>query len=72
MNYDFAKQMDFLMVDSPVNERNIGWPLDSLSINKRTGLYFTDQNNKYYNSDNIITADYMKSLADFITHTLNL
>ena len=62
MNLDFAKQMDFFMVDSPVKERNIGWPLDSLSINKRTGLYFTDKNNKYYNEDNIITADYMKSL----------
>ncbi len=71
MNLDFAKQMDFLMVDSPVEERNIGWPLDSISINKRTGLYFTDKNNKYYNEDNIINAEYMDSLAEFITKTLN-
>lgn len=71
MNLDFAKQMDFFMVDSPVKERNIGWPLDSLSINKRTGLYFTDKNNKYYNEDNIITADYMKSLEEFMAQTLD-
>ncbi len=71
MNLGFAKQMDFLMVDSPVKERNIGWPLDSLSINKRTGLYFTDKNNKYYNEDNIITADYMKSLEEFMAQTLD-
>lgn len=32
----------FYMTSSPSAKRHIGWPLDSISINKFTGKYFTD------------------------------
>lgn len=32
----------FDMVDRPSPQRHPGWPLDSLSIDRRTGAYFTD------------------------------
>lgn len=35
----------FYLVDTPSPNRTPGWPLDSLSINKKTGYYFVDSRN---------------------------
>ena len=32
----------FYMIDAASPKRFEGWPLDSLSINKETGVYFVD------------------------------
>lgn len=34
---------DFFMVAVPSSRRNIGWPLDSLSIDRTTGRYFAEE-----------------------------
>ena len=33
---------EFFLLDTPSPRRTPGWPLDSLSVNKKTGLYFVD------------------------------
>lgn len=72
MEYDPTSA--FYMVDCPSARRHEGWPLDSLSIDKRTGLYFTDK--KYTASDNekdeIIRGEYRKKVIAFLSGHLNI
>ena len=39
--YTWSKE-DFYMVDKPTNKMNPGYPLDTISINKKLNKYFTD------------------------------
>ncbi len=39
--YTWSKE-DFYMVDTPSNKMNIGYPLNSISVNKKLNKYFTD------------------------------
>lgn len=43
-----ARDGAFLMVDTPDGTRHPGWPLDSLSINRKTLTRFTDKGNDNY------------------------
>ena len=68
-----AKKMSFYMVGKSTYKWNPGWPLDSMSINKKTGKLFTEKTNKYYeDSENIIVDDYKKCWADFIVRAFKL
>ena len=61
----------FDMIDKPSPLRFPGWPLDSLSINRETGLYFVEAKvNK--SKENIIKGDYEKRIVDFLKSSLEL
>ena len=62
------------MVDKPSEKRHIGWPLDSISLNRNTLTYFVDKgNNKYDTSEeNIMLGEYRKRLVRFLTEALEI
>ena len=64
----------FYMVDKPTPERNPGWPLDSISINRQTMNYFTDKNDNKYDTtnENIMLGEYRKRLRAFMTNALGI
>ena len=64
----------FYMVDEPVPERTPGWPLDSVSVNRGTGLYFTDKNNNKFDTtnENIMLGEYRARLREFMTKALGI
>ena len=70
MDQESALQKSFYMVDTPSEKRREGWPLDSLSINKKTGSYFVDHRDS--ESDNIVTDEYRDRLRAFLCNALNL
>ena len=69
-----TKASSFYMVDTPTNERNVGWPLDSISINRHTMTYFTDKTvNKYdTTNENIMIGEYRQRLRNFMAKALGL
>ena len=61
----------FDMIDKPSPLRFPGWPLDSLSINRETGLYFVEAKvNK--SKENIIKGDYERRIVNFLKSSLEL
>ena len=70
MNQESALQKSFYMVDTPSEKRREGWPLDSLSISKKTGRYFVDRRDS--EPDNIVTDEYRNRLRAFLCNALNL
>lgn len=64
----------FYMVDTPTDERNPGWPLDSISINRNTMNYFTDAGDNKYDTtnENIMLGEYRSRLVDFMSKALGL
>ena len=70
MDQERALQKSFYMVDTPSEKRREGWPLDSLSISKKTGRYFVDRRDS--ESDNIVTDEYRDRLRAFLCNALNL
>ena len=70
MDQESALQKSFYMVDTPSEKRREGWPLDSLSISKKTGRYFVDRRDS--ESDNIVTDEYRNKLRAFLCNALNL
>ena len=70
MDQESALQKSFYMVDTPSEKRREGWPLDSLSISKKTGRYFVDRRDS--ESDNIVTDEYRDRLRAFLCNALNL
>lgn len=49
-NGEVAKAGAFYIVDTPSEKRHIGWPLDSLSLNRNTLTYFVDKGNNRYDT----------------------
>ncbi|MBO5222010.1 MAG: non-canonical purine NTP pyrophosphatase [Clostridia bacterium] len=74
MDPDTARKRSFDMVSQPSEERNPGWPLDSLSRDKRTGLSFTDGKKLTPGTteENVILGAYRKRLTAFLAQTLGL
>lgn len=78
--YSFAdspeklRETAFYMVDTPSDKRNIGWPLDSLSINKNTLRYFTDSRNDipYNDIESSVVGDNTHRFVDFLKRSLGL
>lgn len=55
------------MIDQVSDKRHPGWPLDSISLNRNTLIYFVEEgNNKYDTTEqNIMLGEYRKRLIDF-------
>ena len=67
----------FDMVDRPHEGRHPGWPLDSLSINRRTGRYFVEPNcradeTRYTAQEKQVIDAYTRSLRAFLVGCLGL
>lgn len=64
----------FYMVDTPAGTMHPGWPLDSISVNRNTGTYFTEQGDNKYDSteENIMLGEYRDRLMAFLIHALGL
>lgn len=73
-NSDATKASAFYMVDIVSKRRNPGWPLDSISINKGTNLYFTDKDNNKFDTtnENIMLGEYRNRLREFMAKVLGL
>ncbi len=69
-----AKCSAFYMVETPSEKRHLGWPLDSLSQNQKTGEYFVEVGNFQYDTEDeqIILGEYRKHLIDFLAKALDL
>ena len=61
---------EFYLLDTPSPRRTPGWPLDSLSVNKKTGLYFVDSRNDQQLPEARIKA--LKAQTDFLKKTFDL
>lgn len=73
-NNETTRLSAFYMVDKPTDKRHVGWPLDSISINKNTLTYFTDKgDNKYDSTDeNIMLGEYRMRLIEFLKKALEI
>lgn len=73
-NSEATRASAFYMVDKATDQRNPGWPLDSISINKNTNLYFTDKSiNKFdTTNENIMLGEYRNRLREFMAKALGL
>ena len=69
---DHATRSSFYMVDKASNIRYPGWPLDSISLNKRTMKYFVEGDNEEEINENIIIDEYQKRLVEFLENGLGL
>ena len=69
-----ARLAGFYMIDRPSDKRHIGWPLDSISLNKNTMKYFVDKGNNVYDKveENIMIGEYRKRLVTFLKDALGL
>ncbi len=69
-----ARLSGFYMVDEPSKNRHEGWPLDSLSLNRNTMIYFVDKGNNVYDKveENIMIGEYRKRLIRFLQEALGL
>ena len=70
MDPEYAQWKSFYMVDKASPKRHAGWPLDSLSIDKKTGRLFVDRRD--FQTDNIVTDEYRTRLKDFLCRSLGL
>lgn len=73
-NSDATRASAFYMVDSPSPNRHPGWPLDSISLNRRTMTYFVEQkeNETDTTQEQIILGEYRKRLIAFLAESLDL
>ena len=68
-SYEDMKKKSFYMVEKASSLRQVGWPLDSISINKETNQYFVEEDNE---NDEIMNKDYQERLIDFFKKSLNI
>lgn len=73
-NSEAIKGSAFYMIDTPSEKRHIGWPLDSLSLNRNTLTYFVDKGNNKYDTaeENIMLGEYRKRLVAFLKDALEI
>lgn len=65
MDIELSKENRFYMVSQASSIKVPGWPLDSLSIDKKTGHYFSEDP-----QENIIKNDYNLHLTHFLKESL--
>lgn len=63
--YTWSKE-DFYMVDKPSNKIDLGYPLNSISINKRLNKYFTDITEE----DKAILQEDESDVVEFIVNSI--
>lgn len=66
MDEEYARSGSFYMLDRPHPARRPGWPLDSLSVHKRTGAYFVENVPDDGEQDHVIQAAYWQKLHRFL------
>ena len=73
-NGEATRESAFYMVDAPSPKRHPGWPLDSISVNRNTGVYFVDKTSSSdeKSDENIMLGDYRKRLKNFLLEYLEL
>lgn len=71
---EYGKAVAFYMVETPSENRHLGWPLDSLSLNRNTNTYFVDHGNNIYDSvdEHIIIDEYRNHVIDFLKRALEI
>lgn len=71
---EYGKAAAFYMVEKPSENRHLGWPLDSLSLNRNTNTYFVDHGNNIYDSvdEHIIVDEYRNHVIDFLKRALEI
>ena len=69
-----TKASAFYMVDTPTSDRHVGWPLDSISVNRNTGRYFTDKEHNKFDTtnENVMLGEYRARLREFMTKALGI
>ena len=65
--YTWSKS-DFYLVSKPTEKRNVGYPLNSISINKKLNKYFTDMTEE----DKLNLAEDESDIIDFIANSLEV
>lgn len=67
-----GKSAAFYMVENPSQNRHPGWPLDSLSVNKKTMTYFVEYGNNIYDcvEEQIMVEQYRQRVVDFLKRAL--
>ena len=63
--YTWSKN-DFYLVNMPTAKRNVGYPLNSISINKKLNKYFTDMTEE----DKLQSEEDESEIIDFIANSL--
>lgn len=63
--YTWSKE-DFYMVDTPSNKINPGYPLNTISINKKLNKYFTDITEE----DKVLLQENESDVVEFIANSL--
>ena len=73
-NGEATRESAFYMVDAPSPKRHPGWPLDSISVNRNTGVYFVDKTSSSdeKSDENIMLGEYRKRLKNFLLESLEL
>lgn len=64
---DVREFSSFYMIDTPSEIRHEGWPLDSLSVSKKSMTSFADKDN-----ENVILGKYREHLVVFFKNSLGL
>ena len=59
---------DFYLVSNPAEKRDVGYPLNSISINKKLNKYFTDMTEE----DKISPQEDESDIIDFIANSLEV
>ena len=69
-----TKASAFYMVDTPTSDRHVGWPLDSISVNRNTGRYFTDKEHSKFDTtnENVMLGEYRKRIRAFMAEALRI
>jgi len=69
-----GKLAAFYMVEKPSRNRHLGWPLDSLSVNRNTMTYFVDHGNNIYDGveEQIMVGEYRQRVVDFLRRALGI
>lgn len=69
-----TKASAFYMVDTPTSDRHVGWPLDSISVNRNTGRYFTDKEHNKFDTtnENVMLGEYRKRIRTFMAEALGI
>ena len=64
--YTWSKE-DFYMVENLSNKKQPGYPLNSISVNKRLNKYFTDMTEE----DKLLVQEDESDVVDFIVNSIN-
>ncbi len=70
--WEEALQGAFYLVDTPSPVKHPGWPLDSLSKDPATGLYFTERTVRQLTADNAVLEGRNLRVREFLINSFGL